>query len=274
MLGSFLKSIVNKFFGKYIEVAKEELVEIDKWNGIIIKHNVKIREGVLKLISKSIGIPLLLTYGHIGKIKINIPWQKLFTQPCVISLHEVHILASIDNNYDPKLAEKIRCSFKLANVNSILQKILSKEESDAFSFGKRGAESYKTQILRTIVENLEFSLEGLHFRIEDHNNIRKEAHFQFGVILKHLKFGATNKNYEHVLINLKKKKLEQKSYSKLSCIGLAVYSTSKFSSACVNFSQMSKNAFVQTSTKFLNHLLSNESKVNYILSKRFSKILF
>lgn len=66
--------------------------------------NVAIKPKLMHELSQALGIPLILNSGNIGLIKLNLPWDKLFSrktgepEPLIIELHGIKIKTRLPND--------------------------------------------------------------------------------------------------------------------------------------------------------------------------------
>jgi len=66
---------------------------VDKWNGQVVKDNVTVKKTALEALFMSLfGAPVQVVKGHIKKLRLDIPWNKLLSKPCEITLDDLHIV--------------------------------------------------------------------------------------------------------------------------------------------------------------------------------------
>ena len=56
------------------------------WNGDMVLENILLKEAVIN------GWPLRVIGGHLGRLKISVPWNKLNKQPAVLTVDELLVV--------------------------------------------------------------------------------------------------------------------------------------------------------------------------------------
>ncbi|KAL4505863.1 hypothetical protein ABPG72_013624 [Tetrahymena utriculariae] len=106
ILETLVKNIVQKYLGQYVDIKQFQLKSIQDIS--LENVNLKIEEINSKILYKS---PFIMTYGQIGKMKIQIPIQDLLTKQSKAEINKVEIHLrpngkNISHNYFKKQENK------------------------------------------------------------------------------------------------------------------------------------------------------------------------
>ena len=85
----------------------DEEVQIDNWNGKVEKDNVKVKKTALSgLFAAAFGTPVQVVQGYIKKIKIDIPWNKILSDPVEVWVDDLHVILKSGEKYDRNFVKK------------------------------------------------------------------------------------------------------------------------------------------------------------------------
>ena len=122
MLNSILVNKINPLIEEYVQTNDGSSFQIKKWQGIISREGLILKQKLLDLISEQVGIPLILNYGYIGKVTINIPWNELWTKPCTVQIQDIHLLVTSSPFYNRDLASQMQQKIKIGKVQELVEK--------------------------------------------------------------------------------------------------------------------------------------------------------
>ncbi len=89
-----------------------------------MKENVAIKKTALESVFMSLfGAPVHVAKGYMKKIRIDIPWSRLLSQPCEVYLEDVHIIIKCPALYDPEFTKKMIWLSKKDKVKLLLDQI-------------------------------------------------------------------------------------------------------------------------------------------------------
>ena len=89
---SIVSKLVHRFLGKYIRDLDFALGWKDVYSGNIHIENVELNSDGLAEILDS--LPIKVTGASLGTLRIKIPWTRLQTEPCVVEIKDVYIVAA------------------------------------------------------------------------------------------------------------------------------------------------------------------------------------
>ena len=90
MVSTIAKSLANRFLADYLEVLDDNAVRVGLWGGKLVLRDVAVRSDML---SRKMGIPLVIEEGRVGRLTISIPWGHLSSRPVVVELQGLHVAA-------------------------------------------------------------------------------------------------------------------------------------------------------------------------------------
>ena len=131
-------------------------------------------------------------------MELHIPWRNLKSQPVTVVVEDLFLLAGprIETEYDPGLEEE--------RIQKSKQERLETAELFASSMESKLAtdihqESFTTQLVTKIVDNLQVTVKNIHIRFEDSSS-NKERLFSVGITLKSLKAVSTDEDWKETFI--------------------------------------------------------------------------
>lgn len=136
--------------------------------------------------------------GFLGRLELHIPWRNLKTQPVKVVIEDLFLLAGprVETKYDPE-AERER------EQRAKQEKL---ETAELFASGSENKlsqdihhESFTTQLVTKIVDNLQISIKNIHIRYEDSSSNPNRL-FSLGITLESLKAVSTDANWNETFI--------------------------------------------------------------------------
>ena len=99
-------------------------INIERWNGKVLKQNVKLKASALEAISMStLGVPLNVKKGVIGKLEIVIPYTRLMSQPCEVYLTDLHLVCTSNPKYDSHYVKRKLLMDKKGRVSELVMSV-------------------------------------------------------------------------------------------------------------------------------------------------------
>lgn len=186
-------SVINSFFGKYIQNLDSSKLSVGIFQGDVELTDLQLKPEALY----ELRLPVEVKGGYVGKIKLNIPWTKLFSSSWVVTIEDLYVLAGpvIDRPYDP-IKEKL-------HENAVKQKILEAFERSTMK-KVVGAVEQAPGFLETltpyVVNNIQVSISSIHFRYED--TVTNADHpFACGFMLKNLSADSTDSRWRPSILD-------------------------------------------------------------------------
>ncbi|XP_025830546.1 vacuolar protein sorting-associated protein 13C [Agrilus planipennis] len=130
--------------------------------------------------------------GTIGKIWLQIPWNRLWSQPVVVNIENIHILAKPIvrfEKYDSEKDKRLLRAFK--------RRALGKLDSEGFNIG--GPQSFAEHLVANIVNNMQITLTNIHIRYED--TVSVEYPIACGFCIGSISAEPTNSKWKACKVN-------------------------------------------------------------------------
>lgn len=168
------------------------------WSGNVTLRDVKLRAAACF----ALGLPVHVKAGVIRSIQVRIPWSKIGSEPVVISLDGVYLVAGplSESQWDEEAqsewawARKSNRLMRLsqaAEMSSMQATAAAAEESAGSSSSEPdGSNGHALSMLGKVLNNLQISLTNVHVRYEDRT---QSTHpFAIGITLAELSYCTTD----------------------------------------------------------------------------------
>jgi vacuolar protein sorting-associated protein 13A/C len=178
---TLIASVVNQVLGEYISNLQTDQLELGIWDGQVKLQNLRLKDDIFRKLK----IPVDVVDGVVGEINLSIPWSDLARKPLKIGLKDVYVIAALQSSdWDPEGEEE--------EVQKEKQERLRKSELD--SKKPEVDQTYFGPLIRTIVDNLQITIENIHIRYEDSLSSASNP-FSIGITLSELSGVSTDKNW-------------------------------------------------------------------------------
>uniref|UniRef100_A0A8C6HGY3 Vacuolar protein sorting 13A n=1 Tax=Mus spicilegus TaxID=10103 RepID=A0A8C6HGY3_MUSSI len=149
--------------------------------------NLVIKENALH----ELDVPFKVKVGHIGSLKLKIPWKNLYTQPVEAVLEEIFLLIvpSSRIQYDPIKEEKQLMETKqqeLKRIEKAKQKVFDKEKPR-----EEKQDTFTEKLITQIIQNLQVQISSIHIRYED-DITNGDKPLSFGISLQNISLQTTD----------------------------------------------------------------------------------
>ncbi|XP_051860655.1 intermembrane lipid transfer protein Vps13D isoform X1 [Drosophila albomicans] len=168
MLGDLITWVLNTYLGKYLENLNSAQLSVALLSGEVELENIPIRKDALR----SVGLPIEVSSGSIGKIKLQVPVRQFRTSPWCISVEGLFCVVCPKDfeNWDEAKEKLMDLEYK--------QSVLDTAEANWRSEKGKQVESYYfssynnwlkygTNMATNIIDNIELKINDVHFRYED-----------------------------------------------------------------------------------------------------------
>lgn len=159
----WLRSYLTNILGEFIKKECFESLTASLWHGTLVIENAELQETILD----SLGLPISLRRGTVGRLEVTVPWTSITTSSIVIRLQNLELVA--DARYD--FADEIaRCLRARALAELEAQKKAAAEKKirvDPTVEDKEAEPGMLGRLGTTILDNLLVIVAGVHIRVED-----------------------------------------------------------------------------------------------------------
>ena len=177
-----------------VEGVDRDSLKVSVWSGKVTLTDLKLRREAIY----ALGLPVSIKAGYIKHVELSIPWNKLGTDPVVLTFDGVYLVAGpLDEGTaeeDETAAGEWAWSRKRGRLQRLWQAAQLKTAAlNPDSVGKADEPRRDTlSLLTKIIYNLQFCLTNIHVRYEDRHH--SSAPFAVGVTLAELSAHTTDAN--------------------------------------------------------------------------------
>ncbi|XP_023343767.1 vacuolar protein sorting-associated protein 13A [Eurytemora carolleeae] len=199
MFNAWLANILNSYLGEVVEELDSQNLGVGALQGDILLIDLKLRSDCLSLLE----LPIEVIAGTIGKISFKIPWSNLSSNPVLVHVQDVNLVAvpishrGYNEEKDSRLdaTRKRRFLQKVESISVIKRAAKSQNSKEE----KLKRELWETMIA-TFMNNVQVFIDRVHIRYED--NISIPGRFiSCGICLESLAAETTNSKWKSCEIN-------------------------------------------------------------------------
>nr|XP_012154530.1 PREDICTED: vacuolar protein sorting-associated protein 13C isoform X3 [Megachile rotundata] len=178
MFEGAIAAFLNRLLGKYVEDLDTEQFNVGIFSGDTCLTDLKLKPEALY----QLGLPIKVEVGLIGKIILKIPWAGLFSQPIVLCLEDIYIVA-VPATYGPYDAE--------------IQKKLTRAEKKKILEDLKEDVTYTSELfdnlLTSVTKNFQITINNVHIRYEEKLN---ESLCACGICIQSVSVMTTNSKWK------------------------------------------------------------------------------
>ncbi|KAI9806146.1 MAG: hypothetical protein M1833_004553 [Piccolia ochrophora] len=186
VLEGLVAGLLNRFLGMYVRNFDPKHLNVGIWSGDVELRDLELRREALD----ALHLPINVVEGHLGRLKMIIPFSNLRGKPVQIFIEDVFLLAAPkeDAEYDEAEEERRRQALKMEKLDSA--ELLKERSGEGLSKEEQQKnQSFASSLTTKIVDNLQVTIQNIHIRYED--SISAPGHpFALGFTLE--KFSATS----------------------------------------------------------------------------------
>ncbi|XP_012873844.1 PREDICTED: vacuolar protein sorting-associated protein 13A [Dipodomys ordii] len=186
---SVVVDVLNRFLGDYVVDLDTSQLSLGIWKGAVALKNLEIKENALS----QLDVPFKVKVGHIGDLKLIIPWKNLYTQPVEAVLEDIYLLIVPFSRikYDPLKEEKQHIDAKqqeLKRIEEAKRKVIDQEHQE------EKQDTFAEKLVTQIIKNLQVKISSIHIRYED-DVTNRDKPLSFGISLQNLSMQTTDQNW-------------------------------------------------------------------------------
>ncbi|XP_064629557.1 intermembrane lipid transfer protein VPS13D-like isoform X2 [Lineus longissimus] len=189
MLEGLAAWVLNTYVGEYLENLNTDQLSIGLLQGAVELENLPLKKDALK----SLDLPLEVKSGYVGRITLKIPVRQLRSEPWVISIDNLYLVAGpIENReYDEEKAKAHDISAKKAQLDALEAKWQGQRSDKSQQQAGQSWLAYGTSLATNIIENVQLQINNVHLRYEDDCTVPGST-FACGIIIKSLSAQSTD----------------------------------------------------------------------------------
>ncbi|KAI4458553.1 vacuolar protein sorting-associated protein vps13 [Holotrichia oblita] len=183
MLEGAVARLLNQLLGKYVVDLDTENLNVGIFSGQVQLTDLKLKPEALY----ELNLPIEVKAGTIGKIWLQIPWNMLWSQPVIMNIEDLHVVAAPVVTYENFDAEKNK-----RLLRAIKRKALSDISSKSEIIG--GPNSFSEYLITNIVNNMQLNISNVHIRYED--AVSDVTPMACGICIGHISAEITNSKWK------------------------------------------------------------------------------
>ncbi|KAM7454239.1 hypothetical protein BLSTO_05006 [Blastocystis sp. subtype 1] len=180
MFEDLVSNLLSSYLGDYLEGLSTNDLKLSLWKGDVELKNLKVKTEALDFLN----LPIQVKSGFAGSIILKIPWKHLGTEPTLIVIDNVFVIAcpKSELKYDEEKEKEKAEQRKREQLTQIDEnEIRMEEERNA-----KNDTSMMARLSARIINNLQVRVNHIHIRFEDHSSCPGHP-FAAGVILEELR---------------------------------------------------------------------------------------
>ncbi|RZF33558.1 hypothetical protein LSTR_LSTR008204 [Laodelphax striatellus] len=186
MFEGVVATILNRYLGKYIQDLDTENLNVGIFGGNVQLTELKLKPDALY----ELDLPIEVKVGTIGRVSLHIPWSGLYSQPVIVEVEDVYLIAGpiTDREYDSEKEKRLSRASKRKKLEDLeAENLLGSDAPESRSFIEN--------LITTIMNNLQVYVHNIHIRYED-RTLNPEFAFACGLCVQSFSIETTNSKWK------------------------------------------------------------------------------
>eukprot|EP00003_Mantamonas_plastica_P024282 TRINITY_DN4495_c0_g1_i4.p1 TRINITY_DN4495_c0_g1~~TRINITY_DN4495_c0_g1_i4.p1 ORF type:complete len:417 (-),score=93.87 TRINITY_DN4495_c0_g1_i4:109-1275(-) len=200
MFEQTVANILNQYLGQYVQDLNTDSLNIAVWSGDVVLKNLEIKKDCLD----QFRLPISVIKGHVGEVKMTVPWSSLASSPVVLTFNNLflHVVpqGEIKFNEGEEIERLQNQKMHRVHEYEMLEQVKLDESTEANSQKDSQNASYYARLYETIMANIQISFNNVHFYYEDSTS-NPDSTFCTGFTVASLSAKATNSNFQPIFVN-------------------------------------------------------------------------
>ena len=194
MFESIVAHVLNRLLGRYISNLEQNQLKLSIFSGQVALRGLRLKKESLA----ELKLPIEVLEGYLGELNLVIPWASLKTQPVIIEIKDLFVLAGpkTESLYDFEAERETAYLAKLEKIETYEMFKSSKMQIEETSASGDG---FVSHLVTKIIDNLQITVKNIHIRYEDKQSNAERA-FALGVVLSELSAISTDENWQAVFL--------------------------------------------------------------------------
>eukprot|EP00026_Physarum_polycephalum_P000020 Phypoly_transcript_00020.p1 GENE.Phypoly_transcript_00020~~Phypoly_transcript_00020.p1 ORF type:complete len:3396 (+),score=660.90 Phypoly_transcript_00020:132-10319(+) len=187
--------VLSKVLGQYVKNLNKDQLKIGIFGGNVVLQNLELKEDALS----ELNLPIDVVKGYLGKLEAKVPWKNLKSQPVIVNLDNIFLLAGPHKQsfkYDEEAERKKALEIKKKQIENF-ELMQSLKAEDGEKDGKK--DSFTTKLVTKIVDNLQIYINKVHIRYED---TKDDKTFALGITLSKISANSTDENWKSCFLDI------------------------------------------------------------------------
>ncbi|XP_064471874.1 intermembrane lipid transfer protein Vps13-like isoform X2 [Ornithodoros turicata] len=193
---SLVVELLNNVLGDYVENLDTSQLKLGIWGGDVNLKDLDIKQSAID----DFELPFRVSYGHIDKLTLKIPWKNLYGSPVSAVVEGVYVIIVPKSGikYDPEKEKKLLKEAKQRELDRI--ELVKQKEAQKDNPKGEKQDTFMEKLTAQIIKNLQIRVKNIHIRYEDAFTIPKHP-FSFGITLFNLSFDTTDENWDLCILD-------------------------------------------------------------------------
>lgn len=225
MLERIIADVLVRVLGSYVDGLNKESIRVGIWQGDMELRHLRLRPEALAVLFETLGLdlPVTVTAGYIGLLRLEVPWNSLRSAPVRIFMHDVTVVASPVSDGDQTALEERDQRLKAARLTT--DEALRDAKFSVRSIKSVGTASgaapddimsdaadaptgnavtrwgwrFTSRFVTKIVDNIQIDVENVVVQYEDKSSVR-ECPYTATLAFDSLRACSTDRNWAPVFI--------------------------------------------------------------------------
>nr|XP_018900199.1 PREDICTED: vacuolar protein sorting-associated protein 13A-like isoform X1 [Bemisia tabaci] len=186
MFKGVVATLLNRYFGKYVEDLDIENLNVGIFSGDVQLQNLKLKPEAFY----ELELPIEVKVGLIEKVSVNIPWTGFQTSSIKVLIEGVYIIVGpvTDRPYDSEKDKRLLRAFKRRKIELL-------EDENLLGTDAPETKNFLENLITTIMNNLQISIHNVHVRYEDSGS-SIEYPLAVGICLQSFSIQTTNSKWK------------------------------------------------------------------------------
>ncbi|KAK3890033.1 hypothetical protein Pcinc_005997 [Petrolisthes cinctipes] len=189
MFKNIISDILNRVLGTYIENLDSSKLNVSIWGGDVELNGLEIKQSALD----ELDLPVRPVFGHIGRLKLKIPWKDLYNDAWVASVEKVVVVAvpKTSISYDQEREDRLRHEAKMSQLHNAEE---ARKKHQEVGKDEKPKDGFLEKLLAQVIRNIQIYIRDIHIRYEDCVSCPKSP-FAAGVTLHNLSIVSTDEEW-------------------------------------------------------------------------------
>ncbi|VFR02184.1 unnamed protein product [Cuscuta campestris] len=158
MLKDQVAYLLQRYLGNYVSGLNREALKISVWQGDVELNNMQLKPEAFNAWK----LPVKITAGFLGSVKLKVPWSRLGQDPVVVHLDHIFLLAEpatqVEGSSAGAVQEAKKNRVQEMETRPVESRLMLKTEMNT---------SWLQSLISTIIGNLKLIISNIHIRYED-----------------------------------------------------------------------------------------------------------
>eukprot|EP00736_Rhodelphis_marinus_P007126 Rmarinus@m.9219 len=202
MFEGVLSDVLCKYLGNYVKGIDKKSLSLSAWKGDVSLENLDLREDALE----QLNLPVHVVAGHMGRLKVIVPWKKLKSKPTVIQIDDIYLLAKPNDSfvYNREKEEELAWATKQRQLDE-LEKVRASGPTAKESTRNENSDadakkpSFVKRLAERVINNIQVKVQRVHLRYEDNASFPTRP-FAMGFTLSSLTIESTDETWQKTFL--------------------------------------------------------------------------